>query len=90
MKRRSFAVTAACVLSDVDSPDVDASIVVTKQNGDKVSVPASVQSFGSKEAFMKYMTDRASRMWDMHEQIVDENANFEKAIDKLVENAKRL
>lgn len=75
MKKRSYVVLSMAIVRDTDAPKTDEEIIVVKKNGDMMDVPVCVQSFKNKEEFVKEITERASRLWDLHEKIIEENNN---------------
>lgn len=77
MKKRSYVVLSMAIVRDTDAPKTDEEIIVIKKNGDMMDVPVCVQSFKNKEEFVKEITERASRLWDLHEKIIEENNNPE-------------
>lgn len=81
MKKRSFVVLSMAVVRDIDAPKTEDELIIVKKDGTMIDVPVCVQSFKNKEDFVKEMTDKASRLWDLHEKIIEENNNPE-LIDK--------
>ena len=75
MKKRSFVIFGMAMVRDTEAPEADEDFLVTKKDETVIEVPICIQNFKNKEAFIEEITNRASRLWDLHEHIIEENAN---------------
>ena len=76
MKKVSFGVISMGVVADVDAPQVKSSVSIMKTDGDYVHLPEGVKYFRNKEDFI---SESASRLWDLHNKIMEDNREIEEA-----------